>query len=155
MKKLKAILGYLIAALMVPLGMFTLIGMGPVSEMIVNVTGVRISPLYTGGEVVRTVDHLSYETRIHRPVFDALIGETREGFVQIVWSPRNALPATVEETIDFDTDGTPDFTITLHPASKTATWQALTNQPFGMDGPYAIGEGEVEGVGVRIKLHNR
>ena len=148
MNKIKALLGYLAAVLMVPLALFTFIGLGPVSEAIVNVTGVQISPWYTGGEVVRTVSHPTYETRIHRPVFDALIGEQREGFVQIVWTPLEALPGKVEETIDYDNDGTPDFTIMLHPKRKTAAWQALTGQPYDMDGPYAIGEG----LGVRIKL---
>lgn len=148
MKKMKALLGYIAAVLMVPLAMFTLMGMGPVAEAIVNVTGVQISPWFTGGEVARTVAHTAYETRIHQPVFDGLIGQTREGFVQIVWSPLESLPGTVDETIDFDADGTPDFAVTLHPLNKTAEWQPLTGQPYGMDGPYTIGEG----VGVRIKL---
>lgn len=148
MKKLKAFLGYFVAALMVPLALLTFMGLGPIAETIVNVTGVQISPWFTGGEVVRTVSHPRYETRIHRPVFDALIGEQREGFVQIVWTPLEALPEVVEETIDYDNDGAPDFVITLRPKSKTAEWQALTSQPYGMDGPYAIGEG----MGVRIKL---
>lgn len=150
MKKLKAFLGYFAAALMVPLALFTFMGLGPVSEAIVNVTGVQISPWFTGGEVVRTVSHPPYETLIHRPVFDALIGETREGFVQIVWTPLESLPEKVEEIIDYDNDGQADFAVTLHPASKTAEWQPLTSQSYGMDGPYAIGDG----MGVRIKLRN-
>jgi hypothetical protein len=79
--KMKAFLGYFTAALMVPVVFISLMGMGPLAEGLVKVTGVVISPWYTGGEVARTVAHGAYELRIHRPVFDWLIGEQREGFV--------------------------------------------------------------------------
>lgn len=150
MKKVKSLLGYLIAALMVPVVFMTLMGMGPLAEGLVKVTGVEISPWFTGGEVTRTVPHGAYDTRIHRPVFDALIGERREGFVQIVWGPATALPDTIVEDIDYDKDGRADFQVSLHPQAKTAEWRAYLENAYGMDGPYAIGDG----IGVRINLKN-
>jgi hypothetical protein len=149
--KLKSILGYTIAALMVPVVMVTLLAMGPLAQGLVDATGVVISPIYTGGEVVRTVTHGSYETHIHRPVFDGLLAERRTGFVQIVWSPLTALPETLVEDIDYNNDGKPDFQVTLHPKTKTAEWKPFSSQAYGLEGPYAIGDG----LGVRINLKNQ
>ena len=146
MNKLKAILGYIIAALMVPVVIITLMGMAPLAELLVEITGVEISPWSTGGEVVRTIDHGSYETRIHRPIFDALIGQKRQGFVQIVWAQTEALPETLAETIDYNDDGQADFQITLYPTSKTAEWTPSNPNALRMEGPYRIGDG----LGVRV-----
>ena len=148
--KLKSFLGYFIAMLMVPVVFVTLMGMGPLAEGLVKVTGVVISPWITGGEVSQTIAHGAYDTRVYQPVFDALIGERREGFVQIVWGPADALPETIVEDIDYNSDGQADFQVSLHPRTKTAEWQAYVGQAFGMDGPYAIGNG----IGVRINLKN-
>jgi hypothetical protein len=146
--KIKSVLGYMVAALMLPAVVVTLIGMGSLAETLVGITGMVISPWYTGGEVARTIQHEGYETRIHRPVFDAIIGERREGFMQVVWTPKSALPETLIEDIDINEDGQPDFQVTLHPKTKTAEWRPYGDQAYGMEGPYEIGEG----MGVRIKL---
>jgi hypothetical protein len=136
---------------MVPVVFVTLMGMEPLATNLVKVTGVEISPWITGGKVARTISHGRYETRIYEPVFDAMIGQRREGFVQIVWGAAGSLPETIVEAIDYNHDGQADFEVTLHPKTKTADWRALTDQAIGMDGPYAIGDG----IGVRIKLKNK
>lgn len=151
MGKFKAFLGYFWAALMVPLVMITLMGMNPIAEAIVDITGVQISPWFTGGEVARTIPHNGYETRIHRPVFDALIGQRSEGFVQVVWAKAEALPETLTEVIDYDNDGQADFEVTLHPRTKTAEWKPLAGNALALEGVYTIGDG----VGVRITLKNK
>ncbi len=147
--KIRSFLAYFLAALMVPVVFVTLRGMQPLAQELVKITGVVISPWYTGGEVARVVTHGAYETRIHRPVFDALVGERQEGFVQVVWSPTTALPETVVETIDYDNNRQVDFLVTLHPKTKAAEWQAYSDKAYGMEGPYEIGDG----MGVRIKLY--
>jgi hypothetical protein len=151
MKKLKAILGTILAALMLPVVIVTFMSLGPLSELLVKSTGIQVSPWFTGGEVAQTIEHEKYNTQIHRPIFDALIGERKEGFVQVVWLPKLILPDTIEETIDYDNDGQPDFQVTLHTDTKTAEWQPLTDQALGLDGPYRIGEG----MGIRIRLKNK
>jgi hypothetical protein len=151
MNKLKAILGTIVAALMLPVVIVTFMSLGPLSELLVKSTGLQISPWFSGGEVAQTVEHEKYNTQVHRPVFDALIGKRKEGFVQVVWLPKLILPDTIEETIDYDSDGQPDFQVTLHTDSKTAEWQPLTNQAVGLDGPYRIGQG----MGVRVRLKNK
>ena len=94
MSRIKAYLAYSWAALAVPLVLVTFMGMQPLAGKLVAVTGLRVHPIYTGGEIARTIDHGQYQTLIHRPVFDGLIGQRNTGFVQIKWQPKDAnLPA--------------------------------------------------------------
>lgn len=138
MQKLKAILGYTWAALLIPLVVATLFGMGDWMELLVSGTGLTVSPWFSGDVVARTVAHAGYETRIHRPVFRALIGERREGFVQVDWGPLEALPAQVDEEVDFDGDGQADFRVVLDTASGRATLTPLTEYALGLAGAYRL-----------------
>ena len=67
-------------------------GMTTSAARLASATGITVSPRFSGGEVIRSVDHGTYKTVIHRPVFDGLIGERRDGFIQIEWHPVTALP---------------------------------------------------------------
>jgi hypothetical protein len=150
MSKLKSLLGYTVAALGIPIILATFMGMSFWAETLVSVTGVKISPWFTGGEVAHTVDHGTYHTGVRHPVFDALVGERKEGFVQVDWSPSHALPAHIVEEIDVDEDGQADFRIEMDTANHQA---ALT--------PYAPWVLELEDVyllenalAVRVTLRN-
>jgi len=113
MPKIRSIVGYMwaIAAIIVVLATF--LGSGFFSRALVAATGVKISPVYSGGEVVKSVDHGSYRAFIHRPVFDALIGEKSEGFIQLNWEPLAGLPPVIEESVDYNGDGKEDFSIRI------------------------------------------
>lgn len=117
MKRLLKIAGYTwgVACLVVVLVEF--MGAKPLTGYLASVTGIKVSPRFTGGEVVRTIDHGAYKTLIHRPVFDGLTGERRDGFIQIEWQPVTALPPVIEEEIDFTGDGKGDFTCRLDDAA--------------------------------------
>ena len=122
MKTLRSILGYSAAALSILIMVATFPSIGILGEPLVTATGLTLSPNYTGGEVMRTIDHGTYQTQIHRPVFDdTLIGERKRGFVQVSWRPLVALPAHIDEEIDVDEDGTADFRIQVETASQRAT----------------------------------
>jgi hypothetical protein len=138
MQKLKAILGYIWAALLIPLALATLLGMGSWMKLFVSSTGLTVSPWFSGDVVARTVERDGYETRIHRPVFQALIGERREGFVQVDWGPLDTLPAQVDEEVDFDGDGQVDFRVVLDTASGQATLTPLTEYVLGLTGTYRL-----------------
>jgi hypothetical protein len=66
---------------------------------------------------LKTVDHGSYKTTLHRPVFDALIGQAREGFIQVNWEPASGLPPIIREGFDYNQDGKDDFAVTLNTAT--------------------------------------
>jgi hypothetical protein len=121
MSRIKSFVAYGWALLAVPLVLATFMGMPFFAGRLVAVTGLHVHPLYTGGEVVRTVDHGPYRTLIHRPVFDGLIGERGRGFVQLRWQPTDAdLPERIDEPVDFDADGTTDCRIRLNTRTNEA-----------------------------------
>ncbi len=117
MKYALKIAGYawVVACMVVVLATF--IGNDYFSGKLASATGITVSPRFSGGEIIRNVDHGAYKTLIHRPVFDGLIGEQRDGFIQIEWHPVTALPPLIEEAIDFTGDGTEDFAFRLDTAA--------------------------------------
>jgi hypothetical protein len=151
MEKIRPVLGYIMAVFSCLISAAILPAIAMLSEPFITATGLTISPNYSGGEVVQTIDHGAYETHVHRMVFDdVLIGERKEGFIQVDWTPQDALPARIDEEVDADGDGQADFRIELDTASKEATLI-----------PYAAWVLELEGVYkptgyivVRVRLHN-
>ena len=131
MKKLKSFLGYTWAVAAIIIALATFFGYDYFSRTLAVGTGVTITPLYSGGEIVKTVDHGNYKTSIHRPVFDALIGQTKEGFIQINWEPSAGLPQVVSEGFDYKNDGKEDFIITLNTSTGKAT--LAKNNPAVLD----------------------
>jgi len=151
MKTVKAICGYLLAILGVPL---ILLGfMGPsagLDERFISATGLTLSPWIDGGEVVQTIGHGMYRTRVHRMVFDALIGERREGFVQVDWLPPYALPDRIDEEIDADGDGQADFRVEVVTAIKEATLTPYAPWVLELEGTYEL----EDSLAVRVTLKN-
>jgi len=125
MSRVKAYLAYSWAFLAAPLVLVTFLGMAPLAGKLVAFTGLHVHPIYTGGEVARTIDpnhnHGPYQTEIYRPVFDGLVGQRSHGFIQIKWTPKDAnLPERIEEQIDYDVDGTSEFLIRLNTKTNDA-----------------------------------
>jgi hypothetical protein len=86
---------------------------------------MKISEKYAGGPVLKTVDHGAYKTVIHQPVFPALIGTGRTGFVQVNWTPLMSLPPVISEDIDYSFDGQPDLSITIDTKSGRTEVKSL------------------------------
>jgi hypothetical protein len=153
MAKLKSILGYIAAALSIPImiaAVSTWAVFDQAGSQFISATGLKTSANWTGGEVVQTIDHGVYQTDIHRPVFDALIGEHPEGFIQVAWRPPEALPAHIDETIDFDADGQADFRIELEPTTQQATLTPYSPNVVKLGGVYDLGET----LAIRVTLKN-
>ncbi len=119
---LKSVLGYAWAALCLVIVLATFIGMNFWAQALADGTGIQVSPRFTGGEVRWSADHGQYQTHIHRPVFDGLLGERNEGFVQIDWVPKEnqSLPAMMEEEFDIDRDGSSEFRIRMDTVAAEA-----------------------------------
>jgi hypothetical protein len=113
MKRLTAILGYAIAVLTIavavvgPLFWFGFFGRAAAR------TSLRIDPSYTGGEPARTIARDTYQIVIYKPVLKRTPLSATGSFVQIVWKPVSALPATVSEPLDLDGDGQPDCVVSF------------------------------------------
>ena len=141
MKTIKGILGYSWAFLAVFIVLATFMGNDYFSEQLASATGVTISPWFSGGEVVQTVDHGAYTTYLHRPVFDALIGEKSKGFIQLKWEPYAGLPPVIREQIDYNDDNRDDFSITLNTQTGDTTLTAHSPTVLSIGGSYRLKKG--------------
>ena len=152
MAKLKSVLGYTVAALsiVVMIGGSLAHSPLPLGEWLISATGLKTSANWSGGEVVQTIEHGAYQTAIHRLVFDALIGERKEGFVQVAWRPLAALPGRIDEEIDADRDGHLDFRIELETATRQATLTPYSANVMELKGVYHLGET----LAIRVTLKN-
>lgn len=112
LESMKPTLGYTWAALCFVLVLAMFVGLSFWERALAG-SGLHVSARFSGGEVRRVLDHGSFETRLHRLVFDGLMGDRAEGFAQIDWVPRSSesLPAVIEEGFDLDGDGSNDMTV--------------------------------------------
>jgi hypothetical protein len=151
MKKLKGFLGYLWAVSAFFVVLATFFGNDYLSRKLAAETGVTVSARYSGGEIVRVIDHGSYKTYLHRPVFDGLIVERDDGFIQMNWEPFVGLPSVIEETIDFDGNGKGDFFITLDTKTGTASLISYNTTVVSVDRVYKLKNGWAARVSLRKK----
>ena len=150
MAKLKSVLGYTVAVLSI---LIMIAGVGAwsfMSEPFISATGLKHSANWSGGEVAQTLEHGTYRTEVHRPVFDALLGERKAGFVQVAWRPADGLPARIDEEIDADADGQADFRIELETATEQASLTPYSPNVLELEGVYDLGET----LAVRVRLEN-
>jgi len=154
MKRLKFVLGQIAAWLALPVILATFIGMDFWARSFAQGTGIKISPWYSGGDVRTTVKHETYETLIRRPVFDGLISERPEGFVQVEWKAAEggSLPPLIVDPIDADGDGRPDFTVHLDTQKNVTTLSDAAPEVIEVERTYVLGEGERA---IRVRLRNK
>jgi hypothetical protein len=109
MKRVKIIAGICWAFLCLILIMILFPGLNSFSSSAAKLPFMKINPNYTGGEVAHQVISAGCTLDIRRPVFDGLLKDRKKGFVQLDW--RGNLPDKLIDTIDYNSDGTPDFYI--------------------------------------------
>jgi hypothetical protein len=86
MQKFRSILGYAWAAAALIVALATFFGNDAFSRAIAG-TGIKINPKFSGGEVDTVMVRSGYLVAVHRPVFEALVGRSRSGFVQLDFKP--------------------------------------------------------------------
>ncbi len=152
MDRLKSILGNAWAITAIPIILATFIGMNFWAKGMATATGVTISPWYSAGDVMQTIQHPGYRTIIHRPVFMGLFGETKNGFVQINWAPdeKTVLPTQIDEDIDLTGNGTPSFHIHVNTDTDEAALTIRTPQVINIETVLRMDKERA----VRIQLHN-
>ena len=154
MSTVRKILGYSWAVLTIPLVLVLFFGLNSWAKLLAQSTGVRVSPWMTGGEIVRTLPHEGYETRIHRPVFDGLLGPRARGFVQVDWvavPPATTLPVRIGEQIDYDYNGVMDFEVELDSKANQAALKPLQPDVLGCERVMLLKNGRVLRVDLKHK----
>lgn len=86
-RKIKIVAGYLWAVFAVVLIALVFSRSEKAPGFLAELTGMRISPKFTGGEIKKTLARENYKIRVHKPVFPGLLGERNKGFVQIDFEP--------------------------------------------------------------------
>jgi len=130
MKRLTAILGLTAAGLTV-----LVTGLAPflwfnVFTGAVSAAGLRIDPVYTGGEPARVIARQGYQIIIYHPVPQRALLPRIGPFVQLAWKPAAALPARVTEEIDLDNDNKPDLVASFDVPRDTKTDLRVDVQPL-------------------------
>jgi hypothetical protein len=147
MIKLKAFLGYIAAVLALFVVLATFIGNDFLAKKFIDVTSLKVSPLYTGGEVYKTLSFKDSQIRIHKPVFQGLFSDRSEGFVEVDYESKNA-PDIISQNIDFDDDGKDDFSIKYDVKNDKSEFKSLNRNAVSLKGVYKI----KSGYAIRINL---
>ncbi|WPC44174.1 hypothetical protein [Clostridium sp. JS66] len=147
MIKLKAFLGYSAAVLALFIVLATFIANDCLAKEFVNITSLKVSPLFTGGEIYKTLTSKDAEIKIHKPVFQGLFSDRSEGFVEVDYASKNT-HTVISESIDFDGDGKDDFSIKYNPQNNTSDFKSLNKNVVSLKGVYKI----KNGYAIRINL---
>ena len=131
MKRLKIIAGISWAVAGVVLMLILFPGLNRFSESLASLPFMKINANYTGGEIAKQHITPNCTLAIRRPVFDGLLGEKNHGFVQLDW--RGDLPEYLQDTIDYDSDGTPDFLIKVNRKNNTSDIQSFNSSVEGIN----------------------
>jgi hypothetical protein len=150
MKKLMIFPAYLWAAICILLIPVTFIGNNGLAKHLARLPFMKINPVYSGGDLNYTTDHDGLVIMVNNPVFEALIGESRRGFVQVAFSCQPELPATIEEAIDYDKDGLDDFNVNIDTGSGETTLQPLNKDVLSLNTSSRVKDSWV----IRVNLHN-
>lgn len=126
MKKIKIIAGitWAFIGLILILMFFPLFN--TFSSSVAKLPFMKINPNYTGGEIAQRFVMESCTLVIRKPVFDGLIGEKQNGFVQIDW--RGNIPEEIVDTIDYDFDKNQDFIIRINSKSSETELLPFNNK---------------------------
>ena len=111
MKKIKIIAGITWAFICLILMLILFPGLNSFSASLAKLPFMKINPNYSGGEVARQMISAGCTLDIRKPVFDGLLGERKNGFVQIDW--RGNVPDKISDTVDYNLDGITDFCIII------------------------------------------
>ena len=111
MKKFKMIAGITWAFICLIIIIILFPGLNSFSSSAAKLPFMKINPNYTGGEIAQRFITASCTLDIRKPVFDGLLKERKIGFVQVDW--RGNIPDEIFDTIDYDLDMIPDFSILI------------------------------------------
>lgn len=115
MKRLLIIPAYLWAIACLFLIPVTFIGSDSFARQLSKLPFMKVNPIYTGGEITNSINEPGLNTYIYKPVFEALIRESKVGFVQVKFSsPSDTLPEIITKTIDYNLDDSNDFVLEVN-----------------------------------------
>jgi hypothetical protein len=131
MKITKIIAGITWAFLCLILIIILFPGLNSFSSSAAKLPFMKINPNFTGGDVAQQMISKGCTLDIRKPVFDGLIKERKKGFVQLDW--RGNLPDKLNDTIDYNLDGIPDFYVMVDRKRLKTDLQPISNKVKGVN----------------------
>ena len=110
--KPRALLGYTGASLTLLLAILTPFWLSGFFSRGVSALPLHIDEVITGGPIVRAIPMGAYTIKVHRAVSTHMF-QREKPYVQLDWTPADALPAHISDTVDIDGDGRPDVNVTF------------------------------------------
>jgi hypothetical protein len=133
MKKFIQIPAYIWAVICMLLIPITFMGNNGFAKQLAKLPFMKVNPIYTGGDPDRSYQVDSLTITINKPVFEALIGESTKGFVQVRFSPAGSLPSTIVQSIDFNNDGSNDFYLAINTKTGDTEYRAQNTLCAGLN----------------------
>lgn len=130
MNRLKSVLGYSAAGLTVLASILTPFLLMNVFSRGVGATGVRIDPVYSGGDKAYSIARPGYQIVVNRPVLETGLLRRNKPFVQLTWKPAAALPGRVSEEIDLDGDSKPDVALSFEVPKSPQAQLSVNGKPL-------------------------
>ena len=128
MKKLSIIPAYIWAAACFILIPVTFIKNDALAEKLARLPFMKIHPKYSGGDERMAYIKNGLHVSVFEPVFSGIKGKGSDGFVQVKFAGTNTMPATINEAIDYDLNGVPDFNVSVNTADGATTLEKLNNR---------------------------
>lgn len=127
MKKLRTIPAYIWAAACFILIPVTFINIDVLAEKLARLPFMKIHPKYSGGDERIAYIKNGLHVTVFEPVYSGIKGKGSDGFVQVKFAGTNDLPATINEAIDYDLNGDPDFKVSVYTADGATTLEKLNS----------------------------
>jgi hypothetical protein len=148
MKRVKIIAGITWAFMGLILIIILFPGLSSFSASLARLPFMKINPNYAGGEISQQFITASCTLDIRKPVFDGLAWERKKGFVQLDW--RGNIPDEIVDTVDYDLDKIPDFTISIDIKQSKTTLNPINSKVRDIN----ISTPTSYGWSVRVELYN-
>jgi hypothetical protein len=131
MKKVKIIAGICWAFAGMVLIIILFPGLNSFSRSVSELPFMKLNTRYTGGEIAKQITAENCTLNIRKPVFNGFLKERNSGFVQLDW--HGTIPEMINDSIDYDRDGTKDFVIFVDRKNSKTALIPLTRKVNGVD----------------------
>jgi hypothetical protein len=125
--KIKSFLGYSWAIIAVPLAFVLSISIINIINNSAVIKNITTSSRITGGETDRIIKMDGYDIAIHKPVFEGVFSERKNGFIQVDFISIDNLPEIINAYIDYNNDLKNDFYLILNTKTNKIMLKALTD----------------------------
>jgi hypothetical protein len=128
MKKLRIIPAYIWAAICFILIPITFIKNDALAEKLALLPFMKIHPRYSGGDERIAYISNGLHISVFEPVYSGIRGKGPDGFVQVKFAGTNKMPSIINEAIDYDLNGNPDFKVSINTSDGATTLEKLNNR---------------------------